>query len=124
MQYRRAMRQLEMYMTGPHDDEERREGRTRAQNRALSQQQATGLLSMLGPITEDEVIHALIAEQATLEKPSEVPLGPVQDAGPEPTTFAEARASAHAWEGAMMCEFHGLLVAGTFTLVGVVPEGK
>ena len=48
MKYRRAMRQLETYMTGPHDDEERREGRTRAQNRALSQQQATGLLSVLG----------------------------------------------------------------------------
>ena len=122
MKYRRAMRQLETYMTGPHDDEERREGRTRAQNRALSQQQATGLLSVLGSITGNDVIHALIA---TLEEQSEVPLGPVQDAGPEPTTFAEARASAHAhvWEGAMTCEFHGLLEAGTFMLVGVVPAG-
>ena len=68
------------------------------------------------------MIHALIA---TLEEQSEVPLGPVQDAGPKPTLFAEARASAHAhvWEGAMICEFHGLLEAGTFMLVGVVPAG-
>ena len=117
------MRQLETYITGPHDDEEKSEGRTRAQNRALSQQQATGLLSVLGPITGNEVMHALIAGQATLEKPSEVPLGPAQDAGPEPTTFAKVCVSAHAhvWEGAMTCEFHGLLEAGTFMLVGVVP---
>ena len=55
------------------------------------------------------MIHALIAEQATLEKPSEVPLGPVQDAGPEPTAFAEARAAAYAqvWEAAMTCGFYG-----------------
>ena len=71
----------------------------RAQNWALSQKQASGLLSALGHTARDKVLHALISDQATLEKPSEIPLGPVQDVGPEPTTFAKASASAHAHVG-------------------------
>ena len=113
-QARNALRQLEAYNVGPHDDQERREGRTRAQTRALNQQQATGLLASLGPINGDYTLRALIAEQKTLKKPNEIPAEHAKE--PEPTTSAEARASAHAdlWEGAINSEFEGL--------VGSVPE--
>ena len=40
-QYHRAMYQLESYMTGPHGNEEKKEGRIRAKTRAFNQQQAT-----------------------------------------------------------------------------------
>ena len=93
-QARNALRQLEAYNVGPHDDQERREGRTRAQTRALNQQQATGLLASPGPINGDYTLRALIAEQKTLKKPNEIPAEHAKE--PEPTTIAEARASAHA----------------------------
>ena len=93
-QARNALRQLEAYNVGPHDDQERREGRTRAQTRALNQQQATGLLESLGSINGDYTLRALIAEQKTLKKPNEIPAEHAKE--PEPTTIAEARASAHA----------------------------
>ena len=86
-QCRRVMFQLESYLTGPHGDEDKMEGRTQAQK----------------PIAWGQIIYALIAEQATLKKHSELPLGPVQDAEPGPTTFAEVCASANVnvWEGAI-----------------------
>lgn len=102
------------------------EGRTRAQARALNQQQAAELLSTLGPIAGSQIINSLAAGQGTLKKHSELPLGPVQDPEPKPTAFAEACAFAYAnvWEGAMPFEFQGLLATGTFTLLlGGVSEG-
>ena len=51
--FRRAMR--ETYTTKPHDDEGKRKGMTRAQNRALNLHQATGLLSALRPTAWDQV---------------------------------------------------------------------
>ena len=120
------MKQIETSNVGPHGHEERREGRTRAQTRALNQQHATGLLATLGPVSGNHILRVLIAEQRTLKKPNEVAADPAKGAQPEPTTFAEARASVHAelWEGAMNSEFEGLLAAGTFSLVGSVPEGS
>ena len=59
-------------------------------------EQAVGLLPASGFIAGDQVIHALIFEQSTLKKPGEIPLGPVQDAEPEPITLVEAFASLHA----------------------------
>ena len=99
---------------GPHDDQELREGRTRAQTRALNQQQATGLLASLGPINGDYTLRALIAEQKTLKKPNEIPAEHAKE--PEPTTIAEARASAHTdiWEGAMNLEFEGFACCRNF----------
>ena len=62
-QSRTALRHLEAYNMGPNDDQERREGRTRAQTRALNQQQATSSLATLGPVSGDENLRAVIAEQ-------------------------------------------------------------
>ena len=108
-QARNALRRLEAYNVGPHDDQERREGRTRAQTRALNQQQATGLLASLGPINGDYTLRTLTAEQTTLKRQNEIPAEHAKE--PELTTIAEARASAHAdlWEGAMDLEFEELL---------------
>lgn len=68
----------------------------------MSPQQATELLATLGLIFGNEVIHVIIAEQAiVLKKHVELELGPVQDAEPKLTTFAEVCASAcvYVWEG-------------------------
>ena len=78
--YRNTLKQIETYNVGPHDHEERREGRTRAQTRALNQQQATGLLATLGPVSGDHILRVLIAEQRTLKKPNEVAVDPVEGA--------------------------------------------
>ena len=72
-------------MTGSHGHKERNDSKALLQSRALNQQQATGLLSALGPIVGDQVIHVLIAEQAPLKKSDEIPMGPVQDAKPKTT---------------------------------------
>ena len=112
------MHQPESYLTGPHGDEEKREGRTRALTWALNQQQATGLVSTLGLVAEDQIIN-------TLKKDSESPLEPVQDVDQGPTTFAKACASVNAkvWEGGRSFDFQGIVAIGTFTLVEVVSEG-
>ena len=125
VQYHRVTHQLESYVTGPHDDEEKSRGRTRAQTRALNQQQRIGLLSTLGLVAEDQIKNALIAKQAAVKKHSELPLGPVQETEPEPTTFFDACAFVHAnlWEEVISFEFQGLLTVGTLTLVGVAPKG-
>ena len=40
-----------------------RDGRTRAQTRAVNQQSVTGLVATLGPISASEIVYALVAEQ-------------------------------------------------------------
>ena len=52
----------------------------RAQTRALNQEQVTERLFLVGPVTVEKLKHALIAEQGTVKKPSEVPLGRMQSA--------------------------------------------
>ena len=44
-------------------DDELREGRTRAQTRAVNQQSVSGLVATLGPISASEIMYALLAEQ-------------------------------------------------------------
>ena len=125
---RRALRQLGPHMTDAHDGDEIREGRTRAQSRARNQQEAVGLLCDLGPVAGHQILRALIAEKGTrsMLEPCDLPTELIQDADPEPNTYAEANASQYAelWRRAMSDEFQGLLAAGTFALSGLVPEGN
>ena len=115
-------------MTDAHDGDEIREGRTRAQSRARNQQEAVGLLCDLGPVAGHQILRALIAETGTrsMLEPCDLPTELIQDADPEPNTYAEANASQYAelWRRAMSDEFQGLLAAGTFALSGLVPEGN
>ena len=68
---RTAAREFGAHMPRPGDGEEIREGRTRAQTRALHLEAAAGLISMTGPCDGGSILHALLA---------------AQDAGGEPTT--------------------------------------
>ena len=119
---RTAARQLGTHIPGPRDGDEIREGRTRAQTRVL-QESATGLLSMLGPDEGGRVVNALVAEQ--VEQSDGLPKCTIQEAEPEPTSYAAACASkdAEVWKKSMDAEFAGLVAAGTFTEVSSVPEG-
>ena len=45
------------------ENDEVREGRTRAQTRAVNQQSVYGLVAALGPISASEIMYALLAEQ-------------------------------------------------------------
>lgn len=58
-----AARQLETHTPGPLDDDEILEGRTRAETRAVQQQNTDGLIATLRPIEGDQVVHALMAGQ-------------------------------------------------------------
>ena len=97
-------------MTGSHDHKERKDSRALLQSRALNQQQATGLLSALGPIVGDQMIHVLIAEQVPLKKSDEIPLGPVQDAKSKTTASDKVVPLyiACVLEVVMVFDFHGI----------------
>ena len=118
---RTARRQLGAHIPGPHNSSETREGRTRAQQRALGQPHAAGLFSNLGSLEGSRVVRALIAEQETSRTSSKLPSCPVQDAEPEPTSYSAACASQHSavWGEAMVAEFEGLqeLILSLFLVV-------
>ena len=82
-----------------------REGRIRARSRAINQQQAEGLRFALGPVTRHQIVLVLIAEQdpGPLLRPCELSTEEIQDAGPEPDTYAEATTSRYAnvWRKAL-----------------------
>lgn len=75
-------------MTGPHDDQEIREGRTRTQTRLRRQRGAEGLVAMLGSIEGGKMVYALMAEG--VEQPEKMPECSLKDAEPEPTSYAAA----------------------------------
>ena len=58
---RTAARQLGVHMSGPAGGEDVREGRTRAQTRALNQEAAPGMINAVGPCEGGRVFQALLA---------------------------------------------------------------
>ena len=115
---------LSQSLVAARENDEVREGRTRAQTRAVNQQSVSGLVATLGPISASEIMYALLAEQRAgdaVELPKEL----VQDVESEPGSYQEARQSKHAkiWDGAMSAEVEGLIRAGTFTLAVKIPVG-
>ena len=79
---RTATRQLGAHVLGPGDGEEIREGRTRAQTRALNQEAAAGLIGMIGPCDGDRILHALLAAQEAGGEPTKLPDCLVYEAEP------------------------------------------
>ena len=123
---RTAARQLGAHMSGPGDGEEIREGRTRAQTRALNREAAAGLISAIGPCEGGRVFQALLAaNEAECEK-TKLPDCLVKEAEPEPTSYTAARTSKHSdvWMDAMRSEFDGLEAAGTFVEVSELPASS
>ena len=82
-------------MSGPGDGEEIREGRTRAQTRALNRQAAAGLISAIGLCGGGRVFQAPLAgNKAECEK-TNLPDCLVKEAEPEPPSYTAARMSKH-----------------------------
>ncbi|CAB1113542.1 unnamed protein product [Ectocarpus sp. CCAP 1310/34] len=106
---RRARHELASYNTAANENVEVREGRTRAQTRAVNQQSATGLMATLGPISASELIEALLVEQRASDA-MELPKVLIQDVESEPSSYKEARQSKYfsIWDKAMSAEFEGL----------------
>ncbi|CAB1113285.1 unnamed protein product [Ectocarpus sp. CCAP 1310/34] len=122
---RLARHELANYNTAANENVEVREGRTRAQTRAVNHQIVSGLMANLGPISASEIIEALLVEQRasdTMELPREL----IQDVETEPGSYREARQSKHAviWDKAMSAQFEGLLRAGTFALAAKIVKAK
>ena len=61
-------------MLGPGDGDEIREGRTRAQTRALNQEAAAGLISTIGPCDGSRIFLARLAAQVTGGEATKLPL--------------------------------------------------
>ena len=97
-------------MKGPGDGDEIREGRTRAQTRALNREAAAGLIRTIGPCEGGRIIHALLAEQDAGGEPTLLPNCLLKEAEPEPMSYFAARSSIHSgvWTEAMQAEFDGL----------------
>ena len=113
-------------MSGPGDVEEIREGRTRAQTKALSRQAAAGLISAIGPCEGGRVFQALLAaNEAECEK-TKLPDCLVKEAEPEPTSYTAARTSKHSdvLMDAIRSEFDELEAAGTFVEVSELPSSS
>ena len=121
---RRALHVIGDYNKAPRPNHEVRTGRTRAESRAVEQQGASVLFSMLGPFAGTEMVEALISEQRASDE-GELPKEPVGEVGPEPASFQEARSSKRSaiWDKAMFVEFQGLVAAGTFALAVKTPAG-
>ena len=116
--------ELADFNTSARENDEVRDGRTRAQTRAVNQQSVPGLVANLGPIFASEIVYALVAEQRAGDE-IELPKGLVQDVESEPGNYQEAQQSKNAkiWEVARSAEIEGLIRAGTFTLAVKVPVG-
>ena len=113
-------------MSGPDGGEEIREGSTRAQTRAVNQEAAVGLISVIGPCDEGRIFHALLASQEAGGETTKLPHCLVKDAEPGPTSYSAACSSRHSgvWTEAMQAEFDGLEAAGTFAEISEIPEGS
>ena len=72
-----------------------REGRTRAQTRAVNQQTVPGLMATVGPIFATEVVYSLLSEQRAGDD-TELPKELVQDVESEPGNYQEAQRSKYA----------------------------
>ncbi|CAB1120053.1 unnamed protein product [Ectocarpus sp. CCAP 1310/34] len=120
----RHVAELADFNTAARENDEVREGRTRAQTRAVNQQSVPGLMATIGPISGTEVLYALLSEQRAGDE-TELPKELVQDVESEPGSYEEAQRSKYAkiWEGARSAEVEGLMRAGTFTLAVKVPIG-
>ena len=116
---RTAARQLGPHVSGPGDGNDIREGRIRAQTRALYREAALGLISKGG-----RIFYALLAAQDTGDEPTRLPDYLLKEAEPEPTSYSPAGSSIHfgVWTGAMEAEFDGLEVAETFAEISEVPS--
>ena len=123
---RTAARQLGAHMPAPGDREEVREGSTRAQTRALNQEAATGLTSMIGPCDGGRVFHTLLAAQDSGGEPTRLPDCLLKEAKPGPTSHSAARSSVHSgvWAEAMQAEFDGLKTVDTYAEISEVPLGS
>ena len=113
-------------MLGPGDGDEIREGRTRAQTRALNREAAAGLISTIGPCEGGRIFHALLAAQDAGGEPTRLPDYLLEGAEPEPRSYSAARSSIHSgvWTEAMQAEFDGLEAAETFADISEVPSGS
>ena len=80
-----------LIFTAARENDEVREGRTRAQTRAVNQQSVSGLVATLGPISASEIMYALLAEQRAGD-PVELPKELVQDVESKPGSYQEAPA--------------------------------
>ena len=120
----RHVAELADFNTPARDNDEVRDGRTRAQTRAVNQQSVPGLVAILGPISASETVYALLAEQKAGDE-IELPKELVQDVESEPGSYQEAQQSKYAniWEVARSVEIEGFIGAGTFTLAVKVPVG-
>ena len=103
-------------MSEPGDGDEIREGRTRAQTRALNREAVAGLFSTIGPCEGGRVFRALLAAQDTGCEPTGLPDCLLKEAEPEPNSYSTARSSIHSgvWTEAMQAEFDGLEATETF----------
>ena len=75
----------------PGDGDEIREGRTRAQTRALNREGKVGLISTIGPCEGGRIFHVLLAAQDTGGEPTRLPDCLLKEAGTEPTSYSAAR---------------------------------
>ncbi|CAB1096365.1 unnamed protein product [Ectocarpus sp. CCAP 1310/34] len=121
---RRTRHELASYNTAVNENVEVREGRTRAQTRAVNQQSVSGLMATLGPISASEIVEAPLMEQRASDA-VELPKVLIQDVQSEPGSYQEARQSMYStiWDKAMSAEFEGLLRTGTFALAVKAPIG-
>lgn len=139
-----VLRQLAAHMTGPHDHEEQRMGRTRAAERTLREAEeqqeeqsavtggttpGTGFglvaaleieLSDSAAVVEDALNSTLLSwlnEDVNNESRIQMPTCPAHEAEPEPSSYAEACKCefSFVWKEAMRSEFRGLLEADTFS---------
>ena len=103
-----------------------REGNTRAQTRALNQEPAAGLISMIGPCDGGRILHALLAAQEARDEPTKFPNSLVKEAEPEPTSYSAAYSSRYSGvcTEAMQAELDGLEAAGTFAEIHEIPQRR
>ena len=120
----RHVAELADFNTPARENDEVRDGRTRAQTRAVNQQSVPGLVATLGPISASEIVYALVAELRAGDE-IELPKELVQDVESEPGSYQEAQQSKYAkvWEVARSADIEGLIRAGTFTVAVKVPVG-
>ena len=112
-------------MLGRGDSDEIREGRTRAQTRALNREAAAELISTIGPCEGGRIFHALLAAQDAGGELTRLPDCLLKEAEPEPTSYSAARSSIHSvvCSEAIQAEFDGLDAAETVAKISEVPAG-
>ena len=120
---RTVARQLGAHMSEPGDGKEIREGRGRAQTRALNREAAAGLISAIRSCEGGRVFRALLSATETGREKAKLPDCLVKEAELEPTSYTAARSSKQSdvWMDAIRSEFDGLEAAGTFVEVSELP---